>query len=242
MKSQENKLVLTDEFINSLPEENDIALLMIVEPIMQQLSGKNRLKIHQMSDDLIELYAFFVAFCKSRGLKFPYPKLDLDPSGNSELIKGFFDQIFPNIKTEYLKISYQQKYIELQDKYSIKFKSVFSYEFTTTDFNRVQTAINNLRDLIVSSKLFDENHRERLLKKVELLQNELHKKVSNLDKFWGLMGDAGVALGKFGEDAKPFVDLIKEITNIVWRTIANAENVDVKALPPIIKKDDFLDS
>ena len=49
--------------------------------------------------------------------------------------------------------------------------------------------------------------------------------MSNIDQFWGLVGDAGVALGKFGEDAKPFVDLIKEILDIIWRVQSNAEEL-----------------
>ena len=37
--------------------------------------------------------------------------------------------------------------------------------------------------------------------------------------------DAGVALGKFGIAAKPFVDRVKEIAEIVWRTQARAEEL-----------------
>jgi hypothetical protein len=39
--------------------------------------------------------------------------------------------------------------------------------------------------------------------------------MSNLDRLWGLIGEAGVALGKFGKDAKPLVD----IDFLVARTI-----------------------
>ena len=53
----------------------------------------------------------------------------------------------------------------------------------------------------------------------------MHKKISNLDRFWGLIGDAGVAIGKFGNDAKPIVDRIKEIADIVWRNQARSEEL-----------------
>ena len=49
--------------------------------------------------------------------------------------------------------------------------------------------------------------------------------MSSLDRFWGLIGEAGVALGKFGQDAKPFVDRIREIAQIIWRTQARAEEL-----------------
>lgn len=53
----------------------------------------------------------------------------------------------------------------------------------------------------------------------------MHKKMSDLDRFWGLVGDAGVVLGKFGDDAKPIIDRIRVIAQIVWRTQARAEEL-----------------
>ena len=53
----------------------------------------------------------------------------------------------------------------------------------------------------------------------------MHKKVSDLDRFWGLIGDAGVAPGKLGNDAKPIVDRIREIAGITWNTQSRAEEL-----------------
>ena len=46
-----------------------------------------------------------------------------------------------------------------------------------------------------------------------------------MDRFWGLIGDAGVVVGKLGNDAKPIVDRIREIADIVWRTQSRAEEL-----------------
>lgn len=67
--------------------------------------------------------------------------------------------------------------------------------------------------MITAGDYFEDDHQARLLKQVESLQLELHKKMSNLDRFWGLVGDAGVIAGKFGKDAKPLVDRIRELEN-----------------------------
>ncbi len=64
----------------------------------------------------------------------------------------------------------------------------------------------------------------------------MHKKISDLDRFWGLIGDAGIAIGKFGENAKPIVDRIKEIADIVWRTQANAEELPTGSSIPFLNK------
>ena len=66
---------------------------------------------------------------------------------------------------------------------------------------------------------------QRLLVRLEKLQSEMHKKVSDLDRFRGLIGDAGVVLGKLGKDAKPIVDRIKEVADIVWQTQSRTEEL-----------------
>ena len=86
--------------------------------------------------------------------------------------------------------------------------------------------------------MFEEDHKQRLLKRIEKLQAELHKKVSDLDKFWGLVGDAGVVLGKFGKDAKPLVDRITEIAKIVWQTQARAEELPSGTDMPLLSEQD----
>lgn len=82
----------------------------------------------------------------------------------------------------------------------------------------------------------------RLLKKLEALQSELHKKMSNFDKFWGFFIDSGIALTKFWENAKPFRDDVKEIVQIVSRTQAKAENVQNLFPLNLLKSGDSSDS
>ena len=83
--------------------------------------------------------------------------------------------------------------------------------------DRIQVLINELRDLIAKAESLEQDHRDRLLKRLERLQHELHKKISDVDRFWGLVGDAGIVLAKLGEDAKPIVDRIREIAQIIWK-------------------------
>ncbi len=44
--------------------------------------------------------------------------------------------------------------------------------------------------------------------------------MTDLAAFWGALGDGGEAIGKFGTDAKPFVDRIKELADIALRVQA----------------------
>ena len=62
----------------------------------------------------------------------------------------------------------------------------------------------------------------------------MQKKQTDLDHYWGLLGDASVAVCKFGTDANPFVERIKEITDIVWRTQSRAEELPSDTKPALI--------
>jgi hypothetical protein len=110
----------------------------------------------------------------------------------------------------------------------------FFYEFSTGDLSRIQVLINELREQITASELFDNGHKQRLLRRLEVMQSEMHKKMSDVDRIWGLIGDAGIVLGKFGKDAKPIVDRIKEMTKIAWNTQARAEELPSSSQNPLL--------
>lgn len=101
----------------------------------------------------------------------------------------------------------------------------FHYEFSEGDLEKSQKLLSEIRDLISKSALFEESHKRRLLSRLERVQSELHKNMSDLDRFWGLIGDVGIALGKFGNDAKPIFDRIRELTMLVWATQSRTEGL-----------------
>jgi hypothetical protein len=125
----------------------------------------------------------------------------------------------------------QQK-LQFVRVFDSKFKRAFAYEFSDGDVRIIQKKINELRNLISKSKYMDDEFRLRLLKRLEKLQAEFHKRISDLDRFWGLLGDADVAVGKFGNDAKPFFDRVRELLETVWRTQARSEELPTNSPLP----------
>ena len=113
----------------------------------------------------------------------------------------------------------------LRSRFKTSIGNRFCYEFSQGDIDRIQLLVNQLRELISNVSGLEKDHQTRLLQRLEKLQAEIHKKVSDLDRFWGLIGDAGVVLGKLGDDSKPIVDRVKEIANIVWQTQARSEEL-----------------
>lgn len=220
-----------DDFINSLPDDPAEGIIQICSQII---------KYHTKVPDTpnkhngyMEAYALLTSYIEANKLGVGVPNYGPDKKNNiSQLVKAAND-----LKAHFEHQINTQSIEHLKSKYQAKFKAGFCYEFTDGDLSRIQELVNELRDLISNNDIFEDNHRQRLLKRLEKLQSELHKKVSDLDRFWGLVGDAGVVLGKLGEDAKPFVDRIKEIADIVWRTQSRTEELPSSTKFPLLSND-----
>ncbi|MBU1190269.1 MAG: hypothetical protein KKE76_01020 [Gammaproteobacteria bacterium] len=142
------------------------------------------------------------------------------------------------VKANFEAHSVRLKIESYTSRYSAALKSSFAYEFSQGDLDRIQTIVNELRAQIAANKSLQDDHKRRLLKRLEHLQSELHKRVSDLDRFWGLVGDAGIVLGKLGNDAKPIVDRIKEVAEIVWKTQARSEELPSDSQNPMLEHED----
>ncbi len=177
---------------------------------------------------IMEVATLALSLIKSGKISTPLPVLPI-PTGNFANDYSQVRDILISLRTTIHKIKEQNSIKILLDKiknrFEIEIENTFHYEFSEGDIKHIQATINTLRELISNSTKLEQDHRERLLKRLEQLQSEVHKKISDLDRFWGLIGDAGVVLGKIGTDAKPIVDRIRELAEIVWRTQARTEEL-----------------
>ncbi|MFZ1425877.1 MAG: hypothetical protein WAS21_03795 [Geminicoccaceae bacterium] len=149
-------------------------------------------------------------------------------------IVSFIVERFKEVKRTKLKRLSERDFKSSVRRTKAKISKAPAYHFNDQEITEIQRLINELRIYLTDSDLFEDAHRRRLLQRLEGLQVELHKKMSDLDRFWGLLGDAGVALGKFGTDAKPIVDRIRELTGIIWKAQARAEGIESSGGPPLL--------
>jgi len=230
-------MIFDDDFFENLPSDKyEIGMKICGAIIYYFSSAPQKTKGHpaRYYQEYLEAFGALTAYIESYDLEYAIPILEQGSRENENIIMKFCFSLNDHLG----KMLSEQRITNYVDKYKSKFPDSFNYKFTDGDLNRIQSLVNNLRNLITDSELFDAKHKERLLSKLESLQKELHKKMSSLDKFWGLIGEAGVALGKFGQDAKPFVDIIKEIAQIIWRTQATAEELPSGTRLTLLKSDD----
>lgn len=225
--------MITDDFLEGIPDELNKGAVYIIEDYYSFTSPFTDADFITNYDVVFEYHSLFEAFLNKH--HFESEKL-------GELSKGDKKRNVQSLRTYFYKMKaafdlrVSQDLISDSDhRFNSYFDNSFSYEFTEGDLSKIQTLINELREMIRDSEIFKAEHQQRLLRRLERLQGELHKKVSDLDRFWGLIGDAGVIAGKFGKDVKPIVDRIREITGIVWRTQSNSEELPSGTKIPFLK-------
>jgi hypothetical protein len=225
--------IFTEEFFERLSADPQLALSQICSLFLLSRDKTNTNNLNYY----LEFYAIVEAFVDEHKLKL---KLDLPEIRSLETQAkkdkvAHFAATINNSLVDYVRENKESGELDkFRRQFSTKFGNPFIYEFTDGDIARIQLLLNELRDLISSSSDFEEKHKRRLLKRLENLQSELHKKMADLDHFWGLVGDAGVVFGKFGKDAKPFVDRIREITKITWRAQSIAEELQTDLPSPAL--------
>lgn len=222
------------EFVDGLPSDPREKMLAVIDHCRNVRSGP-------ILDADVELFTaawtLMEVIAEMSGVELPSYKLDPELIAHSP--GRVANEIAEHMRIYRQNLMSDMNRLRLSDqkqRYQALLGLAISYEFGTGDIARIQTLINELREQISETPLFSDKHRQRLLARLEKLQSELHRRMTSLDQFWALVGDMGVALGKFGTDAKPFVDRIKEILQIVWRTQARAEELPSSApfpqLPP----------
>lgn len=225
-------MIFDDDFFDELPSDKLEIGIKISSTIK---NFDSRLKDagdkFRAYDDYLDALGALTALVQTYDFKFVPPELVTDKHENISRINVFNLQIFYNLEAELANSNLGNSL----DRYKKKLANIFSYKFTDGDLSTIQELLNELRDLITKSELFNAKHKERLLDKLESLQKELHKTMTSLDKFWGLIGEAGIVIGKFGQDAKPFVDIIKTIADIVWRTQVSSEELPTGTTLPMLK-------
>ena len=221
-----------EEFLHSLDDDPKVGLYAICRHFREARGAKQA----GLSEHL-ETYALVEAYVSANEMEINIPQLPDNRDQKLQAIINFINKTFTEL-TPYIQSEEEQKILQnFRGEFSTHVGKAFAYEFSDGDLDKIKNLLNEMRELVSKSNMFEDKHRRRLLKRLENLQQELHKKQSDLDHFWGLVGDAGVALGKFGDDAKPFVDRIKEITDIVWRTQSRAEELPSDARPALLESD-----
>ncbi|WOC76986.1 hypothetical protein RTE98_10830 [Stutzerimonas frequens] len=223
-------MFIDEVILNAIKNDPDKGICTLRNKVSSYLESSNNWSQNEY-DILLESYALIIELRNAGilGLDRTIPDLTGQFSDDIHMMSETLNYAYKQCKARVDQNSLER----LRNRFRMDFSSEFSYEFSQGDLERLQDLINQIRQQISGAAL-EEEHKQRLLARLEKLQSELHKKVSDLDRFWGLIGDAGVVLGKLGEDAKPIVDRVREVAGIVWKTQARSEELPSGADIPLL--------
>jgi hypothetical protein len=218
-------MLFSEDFIDSLKDDPVSGTIALCDKAFEEIDlESNERWSSQDYAVLLEAYSLLVEVMESELLpvRVSYPQIHgVGDNKECQEIYQWIESVRARCVAEESKL----RVASLRNRFRVSLGAGFAYEFSQGDLDRVQDLINQLREIIATTEHFEKDHQQRLLRRLERLQAEMHKKVSDLDRFWGLIGDAGVVVGKLGTDAKPIVDRIREIADIVWQTQSRTEEL-----------------
>jgi len=216
--------------LQGLPSDNVEALAALCGEF-ERFDGHAR-QLPEHHGDYVEALSILRGFTLARETKLePFPEIGPQRHQNIGNVSRYFTRLRDQVRTE-LSGRYSRGYFETKtEEYAALFSRVSAYEFSEADYKRVHELVRELRELIRGSSLITEEHKRRLLRRLEAMHAELNKKTSDIDRFWGFIGEAGIAMRKFGEDLAPISERVLELGGLVITVIFAKEGI--KALPEV---------
>jgi hypothetical protein len=219
----------TEEFLDALPEDRLEAVVVLCDKFFSIVEHNNDIDVACLLDAL----AVIQAFCEARGVD--YTSVSFSDSTNEcyGQVINWIRELLNDTNQTLLRQNTTSGLAAKRALYAQRFGAPTGYSFEPSGFARIQVLITELRDLITDSKLLDDRHRLRLLRRLEAMQAELHEKNSDIDRFWGFIGEVSVAVRKFGDDLKPITERAQEVSRIIVAAIMLKEGI--AALPMVTR-------
>lgn len=216
--------------LSNLPADNFEAMAVLCGEF-ERFDGHAR-QLPEHHNDYVEALSVLKAFSLARHMPAePFPEVGPQRQQNIAHIKAYFVQVGNVVRAELSKRHARGYFESKTEEYVSLFSRVSVYEFSETDFKRIHDLVGELRDLIRDSSLITEEHKRRLLRRLEAMRGELYQKTSDIDRFWGFLGEAGIAMRKFGDDLSPISQRVLELGGLVIAAIFAKEGI--RALPEV---------
>jgi hypothetical protein len=216
--------------LGQLPADNFEALAALCMEF-ERFDGHAR-QLSEQHDDYVEALGILRAFGAARGTKLaPFPEIGPQRQQNISNINAYFMQLRNTVRAELTSRNARGHFDSKTEEYLSLFSRVPMYEFPEPDFQRGQELMNELRELLRTSALLDDDQKRRLLRKLDNMRSEFNRKTTDIERFWGFLGEASIAMRKFGADLKPISERVLELARIVIGAIFAREGIT--ALPEL---------
>lgn len=216
--------------LTSLPADNLEGLAALCTEF-ERFDGHAR-QMPEHHDDYVEALGILRGFAMARHAQLEaFPEIGPQRHQNIANIAMWFGKLRSRVRGELIGRSARGHFDTKADEYMSLFNRAAIYRFSDPDFLRVQELTAELGDLFRNSALIGEEQKRKLLRRLEAMRAEFHRKTNDIDRFWGFLGEAGIAMRKYGEDLQPIAERVLELGDIVIGVIFATEGI--KALPEL---------
>jgi hypothetical protein len=226
LSNEGNKMPIDEAFISKMSDNPLIAENEIINRFFKimQFSTMNDDK-SIFYEELVEIFSFYQVYSEKTDLDVSFPKLGSTPEANIELVTSFFKNRHRIINKKFIRFNSEKIILEKKMKFKALLNNEFIYIMTGEEVNRIQRHLSEVQKYIVDNIEIDRAYRLRLQRRIDFLNKDLKIEINSLDPYWALVGDAGVIVGKLRDKAKPIVENITEIVNIIWHLQARTEEL-----------------
>ncbi len=213
-----------------LPADNVEALAALCTEF-ERFDGHAR-ELPEHHDDYVEALSILRAFGRAREADLaPFPEIGPQRRQNIVGIKSYFAQVRAVVRSQLAERHAKGYFDSKTEEYLLVFSRASAYEFAEAEHKRVQELLRELRELLRGSHLIADDQKTRLLRKLEAMQGELRRRTSDIDRFWGFLGDAAIAMRRYGQDLQPVSARVLELAGLVLGVIFRKDGIS--ALPEL---------
>jgi len=214
----------------NLPADNLDALAALCTEF-ERFDGHAR-QMPEHHDDYLEALGILRGFAMARHAQIEaFPEIGQQRHQNVANIAKWFGELRARVRGELISRNARSHFDTKADEYLSLFNRAAVYQFSDPDFQRVQELTSELGELFRSSALIGEDQKRKLLRRLEAMRAEFQRKTNDIDRFWGFMGEAGIAMRKYGDDLQPIAERVLELGDIVIGVIFATEGI--RALPEL---------
>ncbi|WP_405116580.1 hypothetical protein L0Z64_12435 [Phaeobacter sp. BS23] len=192
---------------------------------MEAIWGSQVVKLTptKLLDELFELYGSIIEFSHLAGISISA----VDPSQVTS-VESACDAVLRQLAKLELTFAMRRGSTKARSNYETTL-----VELSKEQIKEIESHISEAREKIRDSDVFEDNHKRRLLKRLEKLQTEIHKKVSDLDVMLAGVTEVTAVAGQSAKNLNPVVELFNKIFQVA--DSGNEEQLKLPAPPKQIE-------
>lgn len=210
-----------DQFINRLPEDPTPAVIVICKEFLAFHAANKNAFSHYKS--YIEALGFIEVYAEANNLEMSFPKIDEKREQNIVKIEKFFMETCRTYERKYQQANLD----DIKKKFASKLKSENVYTADDNEVIILKKQLIALRNEVEKNSLLDEDYKFRIIRKIDKILSTSYKSMTDLNPFWGLIGEKGIIIGKVGTEKKVIPELINFLADTIWKIQLRSEKMPV---------------